>query len=313
MTLANLNTNSEAIPDIGLAYSTLYGSMYRGAVENFLNSDWGKQLVGNVQLLFTSPPFPLNRKKRYGNKDGSEYVTWLSGMASKLKRLLTPSGSIVMEIGNAWESGSPTMSTLAMETLLRFKKRGRLHLVEQFIAYNPARLPGPAQWVNVERIRVKDAFTHLWWMAPSRKPKANNRNVLVPYSDSMRKLLETGQYNSGKRPSEHHIGETSFNTDNGGAIPSNVLVVSNTSSNDSYQDYCRRNGFSTHPARMPKELPNFFIKFLTEPGDIVFDPFAGSNTTGAVAEILQRRWVSVEQDIDYVEGSKGRFLQGACA
>ncbi|MCY4448879.1 MAG: site-specific DNA-methyltransferase [Chloroflexi bacterium] len=290
-----------------LAYSSLYGSMYRGTVEDFLDSSACKEFAGKVQLIFTSPPFPLNRKKKYGNKAGDEYITWLSGLASKLKKLLKPSGSIVIEIGNAWEPGSPTMSTLALETLLQFKKKARLHLIEQFIAYNPARLPGPAQWVNVERIRVKDAFTHLWWMAPSTKPNANNRNVLVPYSDSMRKLLETGQYNSGKRPSEHHIGENSFKSNNGGAIPSNVLIVSNTSSNDPYQDYCRRNGLLTHPARMPKELPSFFIKFLTEPGDIVLDPFAGSNTTGSVAEVLQRRWVSIEQDSGYVEGSKGRF------
>ena len=292
---------------VELAYSTCCGEMYQCAVEDFLNSQFAEELAGSVQLLLTSPPFPLNRKKKYGNKSGDEYTSWLSELAPRLKRLLKPSGSMVVEIGNAWEPGSPTMSTLAMETLLKFIRAGELNLIQQFVAYNPARLPGPTQWVNVERIRVKDAFTHVWWMAPSTRPHANNREVLLPYSQSMQKLLATRHYNSGKRPSEHNIGATSFMTDNGGAIPSNVLVVSNTSANDSYQNYCRDYDIPSHPARMPRELPEFFIRFLTNQGDLVFDPFAGSNTTGSVAELLGRRWLSVEQNADYVRGSKGRF------
>ena len=161
------------------------------------------------------------------------------------------------------------------------------------------------------RIRVKDAFTHLWWLASSKRPKADNRQVLSAYGPAMKKLLATGQYNSGRRPSEHHIGQASFLTDNGGAIPSNVLTVANTSANDAYQKYCRENDITLHPARMPRELPRFFISFLTEPEDLVLDPFAGSNTTGAVAEALGRRWISVEQDSNYVKGSKGRFPQDA--
>ena len=58
---------------------------------------------------------------------------------------------------------------------------------------------------------------------------------------------------------------------------------------------------------MPIEVPEFFINFLTEPRDLVLDPFAGSNTTGAAAERLRRRWVSIEPNDGYVEGSKGRF------
>ena len=41
-----------------------------------------------------------------------------------------------------------------------------------------------------------------------------------------------------------------------------------------------------HPARMPADLVEFFVKFVTDENDLVFDPFGGSNTTGAVAENL---------------------------
>jgi len=120
-------------------------------------------------------------------------------------------------------------------------------------------------------------------------------------------LLKKGSYNAGKRPSQHDIGETSFLKNNGGAIPSNVLTYANTLASDAYQTYCKDNQLQLHPARMPSELAKFFIKFLTEPGDIVLDPFGGSNTTGAAAEDLERFWISIEASEDYIKGSRGRF------
>jgi len=184
---------------------------------------------------------------------------------------------------------------------------GKLHLCQQFVCYNPARLPSPAQWVNVKRIRVKDSFTHVWWMSPSQHPEADNRRVLKPYSESMASLLRLKKYNAGRRPSQHKIGAKSFFTDNGGAIPSNVLTISNTRSNDAYLEYCRLRGHQVHPARMPLELPSFFVKFLTKPKNLVLDPFGGSCTTGAAAEALKRRWVAIEPTPEDVAGSRGWF------
>jgi site-specific DNA-methyltransferase (cytosine-N4-specific) len=203
------------------------------------------------------------------------------------------------------------MSTLALEALLEFKRAGKLRLIQQFIVHNPARLPSPAQWVNVERIRVKDSFTHIWWLAPSDRPYADNRSVLTPYSVAMKGLLKSKRYNAGPRPSEHRVGKRSFLKDNGGAIASNVLSFSNTSSNDAYQEYCRKNELKPHPARMQREVAAFFVKFLTRRGDMVLDPFAGSNTTGAVAEVLRRKWVSIEANRHYIRGSRGRFSKNS--
>lgn len=305
----SLETRIEEAPgDPHIVYRTSRGAMWWGNAEDFLASRTSKRYRGKVQLIFTSPPFPLNRKKKYGNLLGEVYVKWLAGFARLFRPLLTPTGSIVMEMGNAWESGRPVMSTLALEALLAFLKEGGLLLAQQFVCYNPARLPSPAQWVNVERIRLKDSYTHLWWMAPTDRPYANNRNVLTPYSSSMRELLTKRRYNAGKRPSEFKIGATSFFKDNAGAIPSNVLKYSNTASREQYQRYCRERGLQPHPARMPAGLAQFFIKFLTRPNDLVLDPFAGSNTTGSAAEALNRRWISVETSEEYARSSWGRFL-----
>jgi site-specific DNA-methyltransferase (cytosine-N4-specific) len=125
----------------------------------------------------------------------------------------------------------------------------------------------------------------------------------------MLRLLRTKKYNAGRRPSEHHIGAASFLKDNNGAIPSNVLTLTNTLSNDPYLAYCRGRGLPIHPARMPGDLAAFFIKLLTQGRNVVLDPFAGSNTTGAMAESLKRRWIGIEPDDAYIEGSRGRFSE----
>lgn len=281
--------------------------MYCGSAEVLKSSRLARKYKGKVQLIFTSPPFPLNRKKKYGNLRGEAYVEWFASFAPIFRRLLKENGSIVVELGNAWEPGEPVMSTLALRALLAFLDKGRFHLCQQFVCYNPARLPSPVQWVNIERIRVKDSYTHVWWMAATQRPKADNRRVLKAYSPAMLKLLASQKYNSGKRPSQHDIGASSFLRNNNGAIPSNVITLTNTTNGDQYLNYCREAGHVPHPARMPIGLAEFFIRFLTRPRELVLDPFAGSNTTGAAAERLKRRWVAIEPREDYIESSRGRF------
>jgi DNA modification methylase len=290
-----------------VAYATQWGRMLHGKSDSILADGSLARFEGKVNLVFTSPPFPLNTKKRYGNETGDSYIKWLCKFGPLLKKMLTKDGSIVIEMGNSWEPGAPVMSTLALRALLEFQTINELHLCQEFIWQNPAKLPSPAQWVNIERIRVKDSFTKLWWMSPTKKPKASNKRVLQEYSQAMKGLLERGSYNSGKRPSEHDIGETSFLKNNGGAIPSNVLTFANTLSSDPYSIFCRKKKIQMHPARMPSDLAKFFIKFLTQPKDIVLDPFGGSNTTGAAAEELERFWISIEASAEYIKGSRGRF------
>ena len=293
--------------------------MLHGRIEDAMTRMPLKSLKGEVNLLLTSPPFPLVRKKRYGNENGQAYLDWISSLASEMADLLTDDGSIVLEIGNAWEPGSPTMSTLPLEALFAFKRAANLHLCQHVICHNPARLPSPAAWVNVKRIRLKDSFTHVWWMSKSEYPKADNRRVLNPYSKDMKRLLKKKSYNSGARPSGHVISETGFLKDHGGAIGPNVLDLSGeaypeallkfagTKWDAKYRKNCTERELPSHPARMQPGLSAFFIQFLTEKGDLVFDPFAGSNTTGSVSEELGRRWLGIEAERDYVDGSKGRF------
>lgn len=308
-------------------YRTKLGKYLIGSCEQALNTSGLKRLRGKVQLILTSPPFPLNNKKKYGNLQGKEYLKWLEGLAPIFSDLLTDDGSIVIEMGNAWEPKRPTQSLLPMEVLLSFakNKKAGLRLCQEFICYNPSRLPSPAQWVTVKRIRTIDSYTHVWWLAKSDFPKADNRNVLRPYSKSMEVLLKRKSYNFGTRPSEHVIGKKSFLKRNAGSIthnvieleqmdeerdirlPQNIFSFANTNSNDHFLKACREKGIEPHPARMPTSLAAFFIEFLTDKKDIVLDPFGGTNTTGYCAEKLGRRWVTIEVDSKYAEQSKLRF------
>lgn len=299
-------------------FKTEKGSLYLGKCEEVLPK---LKLKQKARLLFTSPPFPLKRKKKYGNLSGEEYLTWLTSLAKTFADVITDDGSIVIEIGNAWEPGRPVQSVLPIKALLAFteNKEAGLRLCQEFVCYNPARLPSPAQWVTIERIRTKDSFTRVWWMGKTDKPFADNRRVLKKYSKAMEELLEKKTYNSGKRPSEHVISKKGFLKNNNGAIPPNVILeedseaplnfleYANTGSAEGYQAFCRDHGILAHPARMPAKLAEFFIQFLTEEGDLVIDPFGGSNTVGYVAEKLGRKWLTVEANGLYAAASIARF------
>ena len=282
-------------------YSTKFGAAYLGDALDLLQHLEDK----SINLIVTSPPFALKRKKEYGNVDPDEYLDWFIPFAKEFRRVLRENGSFVLHIGGSWNAGIPTKSLYNFELLVRLCREVGFHLAQDFYWLNPARLPSPAEWVNVRRIRVKDAVDQIWWLPKSPNPKADNRRVLKPYSKSMLELLEKG-YKAKLRPSGHDIS-TKFRNDRGGAIPPNLLIIANTESNSYYLRACRAASVKPHPARYPLTLPEFFIRFLTEKDEVVLDPFAGSNVTGEAAERLSRHWIGFEISGEYLKGSKFRF------
>lgn len=282
-------------------YTTRYGMAFLGDSLDYL-----RQLPdASIDLIMTSPPFALKRKKEYGNVHATEYIDWFMDFAVEFYRVLKDTGSLVIDIGGSWVRGQPTRSLYHFELISALSDRVGFHLAQEFFWYNPSKLPSPAEWVTVRRIRVKDAVNMVWWLSKTPHPKANNRRVLKPYSESMKKLLENG-YKAKMRPSGHDISEN-FSKNNKGAIPANLLVLANTDSNGTYLRQCRDQGIKPHPARFPHGLPEFFVQFLTDPDDVVLDPFAGSNVTGEVAENNERHWLAFELVERYLRTSQFRF------
>ncbi len=263
----------------------------------------------SVNLVLTSPPFALQRKKEYGNKDQDEYIDWLLSFAEVLYDKLTNNGSFVLDLGGAYKKGLPVRSLYNFRLLIQLCDKIGFHLAEEFFWYNPSKLPSPIEWVNKRKVRAKDSVNTVWWLSKSENPKADIRNVLVPYSERMQKLIKdpSKYYSPKQRPSGHNIG-SHFGNNNGGAIPSNLLQIANSESNSLYLRRCKQLGIMGHPARFPERFPDFFIRMLTDSEDLVVDIFAGSNTTGAVAERLGRKWISIETRIEYVSASTLRFV-----
>ena len=283
-------------------YKAKHGEMLWGDSRAWLQS------VANpasVDLIMTSPPFGLVRKKSYGNEDADQYCDWFRPFAEGFKRVLTEKGSLIIDIGGSWIPGQPTRSLYHFKLLIMLVEEFGFHLCQEHYWWNPSKLPSPAEWVNIRRVRVKDAVNSIWWLSKTPFPKASNRRVLQPYSKSMHELLVNG-YVAKLRPSGHDIS-SKFSKNNGGSVPPNLLAVANTESNGRYQDYCREKNLPIHPARFPAALPEYFIRMLTDPGDMVFDPFAGSCVTGAVAEALERRWACCELSEEYLSGGLSRF------
>lgn len=321
-------------------YHSDFGSAYQGDSRKLLQ----KLPDESIDLIVTSPPFALQHQKEYGNEDLEEYNDWFIEFAHEARRVLQPHGSLVMEIGGAFERGVPRRSTYQFELICRLTDENEvgLHLAQDFYWFNPAKLPGPIEWVNVRKIRVTDAVTHVWWLAKDVNkvaavdeneqphPEADNRRVLQDYKESQQKLIETGEYNDGKRPSGWDIDSEAFAKDNKGAIPknmggvdkeeTNLIEASNTASRTHYLDMCRKFDIDPHPARFPRRIPEFFIDFLTPdpPYDdwdqgvldrpVVLDIFAGSNLTGKVAQEKGRYWLAFEENPEYVSTSQIRFL-----
>ncbi len=302
-----------------LLYKTNLGEAWYGDSLELLDS------LGDdsVNLVCTSPPFALTRQKAYGNEPEDAYVAWFRKFADRVLGKLTDDGSFVIDLGGAWLPGSATRSLYQYRLLIELVDKVGFHLAEEHFWFNRAKLPGPRQWVNIDRTRVKDAVNVIWWLSKTVTPKADNRRVLRPYSKSMQRMIARGTYNDGERPSQHEIGKE-WAKNQGGAIapnvietayddwmlggePDNMLDYPNTNSTDPYLAYCRATGIAAHPARFPREVPEYFVKFLTEPGDLVVDIFGGSNMTGLVAEQHRRQWKTCDLDRDHVAGSLGRF------
>jgi DNA modification methylase len=304
-------SSAEKLVNAPAFYSTEMGNAYLGDSLELLRS----MPTGSVNLVLTSPPYALHFKKAYGNAAKADYVAWMLPFAREIARVLADDGSFILNIGGSYNQGAPTRSLYHYKLLIALVEEVGLHLAQECFWYNPAKMPVPAEWVTVRRIRVRDSVEYVWWLSKTEWPKASNRKVLRPYSADMLRLNRKGLEKT-TRPGGYKINEGFAGTDAGGSIPPNMidedtptdlLKFGNNSANDAYTLKCKEAGVKIHPARFPAALPEFFIKLLTDENDVVVDCFAGSNTTGMVAEGLGRRWIAMEAVSEYLEASKFRF------
>lgn len=281
----------------------------------------------SVQLCFTSPPYDLITPKEYGNLSGKYYIDWLADICCQIKRTLKPDGSLVLNLGNTYLPGIPEQSLYQERLMIKLCDEMGFSLAQRLFWYKTTALPGPTKWASKDRVRVKDSLETLWWLGKSPNVYANNAEVLKEYADSHKRLMAKANQKGidksirTRKPGGLTVSEGIY-SNNGGAIPDNIILPdleispdniivfpNNYSWDANYAKECEKYNLLPHPARFPKKLPEFFIKFLTKPGDTILDPFSGSNITGQVAESLNRQWIAIEKSFHYIKTSIFRFNQ----
>jgi len=262
--------------------------------------------AGSVDLILTSPPYPILTPRPYGGVDAAQWVDWMAGLAQIWRKLLTPGGSIMVNMGYTYLRGGPHQSLYPEEFAVRMATGCGWRLCQRLFWHNPHALPSPMPWVAIERKRVKDAVQPIYWFSRG-VDRADNRRVLVPYSKVTLKKEIGRSREPVCRDSGYDFGAESFSRDNGGAIPPNLVIASNAGSQARHKRRARAAGLPVHPASFPESLAAFAIALATEPGDTVYDPFAGSGTVAAAAERLQRRWIASERAYEYLAGAALRL------
>ena len=197
------------------------GKMWHG---NSLGLMRNELKPNSVDLIVTSPPFGLVRKKAYGNESSADYCDWFRNFAKEFWRVLKPEGSLVIDVGGSWIKGIPARSLYHFELLIMLCREYGFYLCLEHYWWNPAKMPTPAEWVNIRRIRVKDAVNTVWWLSKTPYPRASNRRVLSPYKPAQEKLMKKGYQKNVTRPSEHHISDQ-WDVNNGGSVPPNLLAI----------------------------------------------------------------------------------------
>ena len=170
----------------------------------------------SVDLVMTSPPFSLLRTKDYGNVDSDGYSEWVQALRGRDPAHPEEQRKLRDRHRERVEPRAPDAQPLPVQVML-CDELG-FHLAQDFYWWNPAKIPSPAEWVTIRRVRVKDAVNTVWWLSKTAWPKASNRRVLQPYSVRMRKLLANGAPTSTERPSGHDI-DGKFKNDNQGLFP----------------------------------------------------------------------------------------------
>lgn len=264
---------------------------------------------GSLQLVFTSPVYPIQSGRDYGKMTPAVWLDWMTRLTRLWADLITDDGIIALNIGDVHIPGIPAMSPVLYRYMLACIDD--LGLYEQQADYwlNPTKL-GNIQWTAKDRRIPKGAIEHVKYLSKHPFPKRSVEEVLVPRRSSAARVAADRKRLVENRPSGYDIRPAAFHGE-GDAIPPNLIVAGGAPSNDAYARRCRRAGLRLHPARFPEALPERVILQCTDPGDTVYDPMAGSGTTGAVAARLGRRFMVTEPMLVYVEGQMLRFDERA--
>lgn len=280
---------------------------------------WGKcapvfeRLDEPVFLALTSPPYPLRTPRAYGNPPIEEYIDFVCGIIEPVVRNLVTGGNIVLSLSNdIFESKSPARSLYLEKLTIALCERFGLSLMDRLI-WQSNKAPGPVAWASKQRMQLNVGYEPLLWFCNSPLDCiANNRRVLEPHTARQQKLIDRGgeDRTAVSCDGAYRIAPGSYGNATAGKIPRNCFFVANNCpSQRAYKQAARNLGLQPHGASMPLALARKLVKFMTDVGQLVVDPCAGSMTTPLAAELEGRRWMGTDVVLDYVRGGAERFAE----
>ena len=265
-----------------------------------------------VFLALTSPPYPLRQPRAYGNPPIEEYIDFLCGAIEPIARNLVPGANVVLSLGDVFEPHSPAKSTYIEELTIALRRRLGLHLMNR-IVWQSNKPPGPVQWASLQRMQLNEGYEFcLWFCNDPVRCIADNRRILEPHTEQHAALQQRGgeTRRSVNGDGAHRIRPGSYGQPTPGRIARNIFAVSNNcASQRAYKRRARELGLAAHGATMPLALARKLVRFLSDVGQLVADPFAGSMTTPLACEMEDRPWIATETVYDYVRGGAERFTE----
>lgn len=242
---------------------------------------------GTIDLVLTSPPYADIRKTYPGPKPAG-YVDWFLPIADEIKRGLKPNGSFVLNIKDKVVKGArhPYLFILISKLCESFQ------LIDTNIWVKKNGLG------SVKGRRGFDYFEYIFHFCNGNKPVWNVDEIRTPYAKTSKKRSESQiKTNTSNRETREEEGEDKKDwvLNPIGAYPKNVL-------------YFKKDQGKDHPASFHLELPTYFIKALTNKGDLVVDPFCGRGTTCLAAKSLGRKYIGIDIEEKFVKMAKGKYL-----
>lgn len=291
-----------------LGFSTNLGIAVFGS-----SNDIFKRLDSPVMLVIGSPPYPLAHERKYGNPCQKEIVKFLMGILEPIIEKLDERGSLSLNLSNdIFIQGTPARSTYVERLVIALEDSG-LYKMDSLIWENRSKAPGPMQWSSKTRQQLNVSWEPILWFA--KNPilvKSDNRRVLEPHTDRHLKLIASGgeARHTNNSDGAYRLRPGSFSNETTGRIPKNVISRGHRCAYGlKYQRACAKLGLTPHGAGQPLSIPDFLIRFLTEENDLVIDPWGGRSMTGLAADLLNRRWMTGELQLDYVRGAAELFRE----
>ncbi|WP_186055622.1 DNA-methyltransferase [Burkholderia gladioli] len=292
-----------------VAFSTALGVAVWGS-----NLDVVDGIDEPISLVFSSVPYFLRKPRAYGGiADEQEYIDFICRSIEPLLGKLAPGGSICLNLtADAFEPGSPAQSIYFHRLVVALHDRLGLKKMND-VVWEGSKPPGPTYWACVRPVQLCSAYEHILWLTNDERrviERVDNRRVLEPHTERHQRFVEAGgvkRYATyGDGAYRHRPG--GFSQQTAGRLPRNILKRGNRCADtERYRSDAQRLDLPVHGAMMPVSVPEFFIRFLTEPGELVVDHFGGTIKTGMAAERLQRRWLCIEIMLEYIRAAAERF------